>query len=326
MKQIVIQRTGEPASVAQLSDAPAPPLPPGHVRLRMKLAPVNPADLNYIEGTYGKKPVLPAVPGIEGVGEITELAADVCGLTCGSLAIPLRGMGCWAEEVVRPAADLFVLPEGTDPAQAAMLRVNPATAWGLLHASGPLPRGAWVAQNAASSNCGHCVIQIARHLGLRTLNLVRRTESAAACETLGAEAVLVDHAEAVAAARALPDFAPPALALNAVGGDSALRLMDLLAPGGTMVTYGAMARQPVKVPNGFLIFKDVRLRGYWLSRWLETAPADEVRGVYARLAALVAAGALRQRVAAEYPLTEISAALRHAAAEARGGKVLLRLS
>lgn len=326
MQQILIQQTGEPASVAHVGEVPAPSLAPGHVRLRMRYAPVNPADLNYIEGTYGKKPVLPAVPGIEGVGEIIELAADVSGLTRGRLAIPLRGMGCWSEEVVRPVEDIFVLPEATDPVQAAMLRVNPATAWGLLHASGPLPRGAWVAQNAASSNCGHCVIQIARHLGLRTLNFVRRAESASDCEALGADAVLVDHADAASGARALPDFAAPALALNAVGGDSALRLMDLLAPGGTIVTYGAMARQPVKVPNGFLIFKDVRLRGYWLSRWLETAPSDEVRDVYSRLAALVAAGALHQPVAAEYPLTEISAALRHAATDARGGKVLLRIS
>jgi len=325
MQQILIQKTGEPASVAQLCEAPAPSLPPGHVRLRMKYAPVNPADLNYIEGTYGKKPVLPAVPGIEGVGEIIELAADVTGLTPGSLAISLGDMGCWAEEVVSPQEEIFVLPEGTDPVQAAMLRVNPATAWGLLHAAGPLPRGAWVVQNAASSNCGHCVIRIARHLGLCTLNLVRRAESAAACEALGAEAVLVDNTDTAAAARTLRDFAAPVLALNAVGGDSALRLMDLLAPGGTMVTCGAMARQPVKVPNSFLIFKDVRLRGFWLSRWLETAPADEVRGVYARLAALVAAGKLHQPVAAEYPLAEISAALRHAAAAARGGKVLLRI-
>ena len=324
MKQILIEQTGPPSVVAQLHDAARPSLSPGQVRLRMLFAPVNPADLNYSEGTYGKKPVLPAVPGIEGVGEIME-ADGAHGLRAGQLAIPLSGMGCWSEEMVRPAAEVFVLPDGIDPRQAAMLRVNPATAWGLLHSAGPLPAGAWVVQNAASSNCGHCVIQIAKHLGLRTLNLVRRAESAGACLALGADAVLLDDTAAVAAARALPGFSAPVLALNAVGGDSAIRLMDMLAPSGTMVTYGAMARQPVKVPNGFLIFKDVRLRGYWLSRWLESAPAAEVRDVYNSVAALAASGVIRQAIAAEYPLTEIAAALRHAAGDARGGKVLLRI-
>jgi trans-2-enoyl-CoA reductase len=325
MKQVIIESTGSPTEVAEVRDAPFSPLPPGHVRLRMKFAPVNPADLNFMEGTYGKKPVLPAVPGIEGVGEIVETAADVSNLHPGRLAIPLGGMGCWTEEMVRPAADVFVLPEGIDSRQAAMLRVNPATAWGLLHAAGPLPAGAWVVQNAASSNCGHCVIQLARHLGLRTLNLVRRPESAAACTAAGADAVFTDDAEAVAAARALPGFTAPVLALNAVGGESALRLMDLLAPGGTMFTYGAMSRQPVKVPNSFLIFKDLRLRGYWFTKRLETMTPEEVRGLYSNLAALVVAGKLHQPVAAEYPLTEISAALQHAAGSARGGKILLRL-
>ncbi len=326
MKQILFERTGDPAGVAELRDAPSSVLPPGHVRLRMLFAPVNPADLNYIEGTYGKKPVLPAVPGIEGVGRIAEIGEGVTGLTAGSLAIQLGGMGCWAEEIVRPADEVLVLPDNIDPRQAAMLRVNPATAWGLLHAAGTLPCGAWVVQNAASSGAGHSVIQLARHLGLRTLNLVRRAESTAACAALGADAVLVDDTNAAAAARALPGFQAPALGLNAVGGDSAIRVMDLLAPGGTMVTYGAMSRQPVKVPNGFLIFKDVRLRGFWLTQWLESAPREEVRAMYEKLAALMAAGKMQQSVAAEYPLSEIAAALRHAATGARGGKVLLRIT
>ena len=233
---------------------------------------------------------------------------------------------CWSEEMVRPAAEVFALPDGIDPRQAAMLRVNPATAWGLLHITGELPRGAWVVQNAASSGAGHCVIQLARHLGLRSLNLVRRAESAAECTALGADAVLVDDTGAATAARALPDFQAPSLALNAVGGESAIRTMDLLAPGGTIVTYGAMSRQPVKVPNGFLIFKDVRLRGFWFTRWLESAPRDEVHAMYGTLAALMVAGQLQQQVAAEYPLSEIAAALRHAATAARGGKVLLQIA
>jgi mitochondrial enoyl-[acyl-carrier protein] reductase / trans-2-enoyl-CoA reductase len=324
MKEIVIEQTGHPSQVAKIRDTVPRSLPPQHVRVRMLFAPVNPADLNYIEGTYGKKPVLPAVPGIEGVGRIVEIGEGVDGISLDQLVLPLAGMGTWAETVVRKQRDIFPLPDGIDLRQAAMLRVNPATAWGLLHAVGKPAPNMVVVQNAASSGCGHCVIQLSRHLGLRTINLVRRAESIPACVELGADTVLLDDTSAVAAARAGHDFTAPTLALNAVGGDSAVRLMDLLAPGGTMVTYGAMARQPVKVPNGFLIFKDVRLCGFWLSRWLEQAPRDEICRLYGELASLVLAGALKQTVAAEYAIAAIHEALDHASRDARGGKVLLR--
>ncbi len=325
MKHVSFENTGEPGLVVQWKDSSPPLLISGHVRVQMLYSPVNPADLNFIAGHYGKKPELPATPGMEGVGRITEIGEGVEGLSEGQLVIPLGGMGCWAEEIMRPAKSVFVLPEGIDPRQAAMLRVNPATAWGLLHSSGILPKGAWVVQNAGSSAAGHCVIQLARHLGLRTLSLVRREESIAECMDLGGDAALVDSTETVAAARALPGFDAPVLALNAVSGDSAIRLMDLLAPGGTMVTYGAMSRQPVKVPNGFLIFKGIHLRGFWVTQWLESAAAEEVRAIYGKLAGLVAAGQMRQAIAAEYPLQEIKAAVERASASARGGKVIVKI-
>jgi mitochondrial enoyl-[acyl-carrier protein] reductase / trans-2-enoyl-CoA reductase len=286
---------------------------------------VNPADLNFIEGTYGRKPELPCVPGMEAAGVVDAAGPGVTGWEKGAPALPLRAGRCWAEYLLCRADELLPLPANCDPVQAAMLRVNPATAHGLLRAAGDLPPGSWVVQNTASSACGHCVIRLAKHRGLRVACLVRRPESAAECLALGADAALPDDAGAVPQLRALMADAPPRLALNAAGGDSALRLMDLLAPGGTLVTYGAMARQPLKVPNGFLIFKDITLRGYWMTRWLDTAPAEEVRAVYTELAALTAAGIIRQQVAAVYPLAEVRAAVTHAAQSGRGGKVLLAL-
>ena len=325
MLSALVEQTGVPHHVARLQETPIPEPGPGEVRLRMAFAPINPADLNFIEGTYGRKPDLPSPLGIEGCGRI-EACGPGATLPPGRMAIPLSGIGCWAGRIVRPAASVFVLPDGIDPVQAAMLRVNPATAWGLLHAAGTLTPGSWVVQNAGSSAAGHCVIAVARHLGLRTLSFVRRAESIAACEAAGADAVLVDDASATDAARAIPDFQPAALALNAVGGESALRLLNLLAPGGTMVTYGAMGRQPLKVPNGLLIFKDLRLVGFWLTRWLESAPAADVQSLYGRLAGLVLSGDLVQPVAAVHPLTDLPLALEQAAASGRNGKILLDLA
>ena len=90
------------------------------------------------------------------------------------------------------------------------------------------------------------------------------------CQALGADLVFTDDSDGLAAAKAAlaeRGLPAPMLALNAVGGDSALRLMDLLGPGGTHITYGAMARQSLKVPNGMLIFRALTLRGFWLTLW-----------------------------------------------------------
>lgn len=326
MLQALFQTTGNPTEVVEIQNIEKIRPSAGEVLVRMRAAPVNPADLNFIQGTYGKMPHLPAVPGIEGVGEVEETGPGVTGLEPGRKVLPFGEPGFWTQWRILPASSLMPLPDKLDWRQAAMLRVNPATAWGLLHATGMLPPGSWVLQNAASSAAGHCVIQIAKFLGLRTLNFVRRPESAAACEALGADAVLVDGADAVPAAREILGDASVSLALNAVGGESALRLMDLLSPGGTLVTYGAMARQPLKVPNGFLIFKDIRLKGFWLSRWTQTLPEGELTALYRKLADMVAEGRLTQPVDSVFPLSRVKEALARAAESGRDGKVLLNLA
>lgn len=326
MSQLFITRTGRPSEVVELRPQQRPRPGPGEVLVRMQVAAINPADLNFIEGTYGSKPNLPCPPGMEGVGVIEELGEGVPRIPLGSPVLPLETPGAWSRWRILRAHQVYVLPPGIDPQQAALLRVNPPTAWGLLHSAGERPAGSWVVQNAASSAAGHCVIQIAKPLGLKTLNFVRRPESIAVCEALGADLVFTDDADGLAAARSAlagSDINAPTLALNAVGGDSALRLLDLLGEGGTHITYGAMGRQALKVPNGMLIFKGLTLRGFWLTLWKASLGPAALETIYQHLTGLVQAGKLHQQIAAAYPLEEFRAALEHAAQNARNGKVLL---
>lgn len=292
------------------------------LRVRMLAAPVNPADLNFIEGVYGVKPELPATPGTEGCGEIIESRAE--GWETGTRVILLGRPGSWSSLLDARSSDLLQVPAELDPVQAAMLKINPLTAWMLLHGDTPPPPGSWVAQNAANSGVGRCVIQLARHLGLRTINLVRRAELIAELTDLGADIVLTDADRAVDRALEATAGERPSLAANAVGGDSALRLMNLLADGGQLVTYGAMGRRPLKVPNSFLIFRDLQLRGLWVTRWLQGATRRELEERYANLAQLVIRGSLVQPVDSGFSLSRIHAAVTRAAESGRDGKVILR--
>ena len=157
-----------------------------------------------------------------------------------------------------------------------MLKVNPATAWRLLHGFGTLEDGSWIVQNVGNSAVGRCVIQLARDLGIRTISFVRRAEVIDELRALGADQVFLDDEAGLAAAKEVLGGANAALAFNAVGGDSALRLMKLLRESGSHITYGAMGRKPVTIPNGLLIFRDIQVRGLWVSRWIENAPREEL--------------------------------------------------
>jgi mitochondrial enoyl-[acyl-carrier protein] reductase / trans-2-enoyl-CoA reductase len=324
------QATMSPSAVLRqfgsvaVEDWPVAPPGRGEVTVAMLAAPVNPADLNIIEGQYGELPVLPAVVGNEGAGRVASVGEGVAGFAPGDLVAVLR-RGTWARHITLPADDLFKLPGDLDPWQASMMGVNPPTALLMLRGFADLQPGEWVAQNAANSAVGRAVIQIARARGLRTLNVVRREELFAELADLGADRVVTEETDLRKETKALCDGARPRLGLNAVGGQSALNIASTLAPGSTLVTYGGMARQPLKIPNSLLIFKDLRFAGFWLTRWKSRAPADEKSAVFSDLAALSRAGNLRIAIHAKFPLGDLSAALDAAAAPSRKGKILLDL-
>jgi trans-2-enoyl-CoA reductase len=311
---IVIHEHGESHAVARLERVPLPRPGAGEVVVRVLRAPINPADLNVLEGKYPTRPALPGTPGVEGLGEIAETGQRVL--------LP-HGFGSWREAGVCRRDELVEVPADLDVDQAAMVKINPATALRMLLDFAPLQPGDWLVQNAANSAVGRAVIGISRARGWRTINLVRRAELAAELSALGADLVLPDDEAAPAAIRAHIGPAPVRLALNAVGGESALRLANVLADGGTHVTYGAMGRQPVRLPNGLLIFKDIRFRGFWVTRWYAQADAAAKRAMFEELFAHIRSGAVHAPVEKIYPLTEITAALRHAAQPGRSGKILL---
>lgn len=321
-KQLVFRQTGPPGEVLEMeTEILIPRSPePGHVLVRMLAAPLNPADLNTIEGTYGVKPPLPATPGIEGCGVVE--ASESPDFSPGERVMFLRRASTWASHTSVPGEVLFKIPSDIDPLQAAMLKVNPATAWQLLHGFGKLKSGDFIVQNVGNSAVGRCVIQLARDLGIRTISFVRREELFGELLALGADYVFLDDESGLVAAKEVMSGANAVLAFNAVGGDSALRLMKLLREEGCHITYGAMGRKPVIVPNGLLIFRGIEIRGLWVTRWIDKAPLEEVLSVYENLAARVAAGKLVQSVDSTFSLENFQDALARLEAPDRSGKVL----
>lgn len=263
---------GDPVKVVQKEDSEMPQPKDGEVLVRMLAAPVNPADINTIQGKYPSKPKLPAVPGNEGVGEVVKVGSGVKNLKEGDHVVPLAtNLGTWQSHLVTKNENLLKVPEKLGLIEAATLTVNPSTAFRMLRDFTQLKPGDTIIQNGANSAVGQSVIQICKAWGLRSVNIVRDRpnldELKKYLEQLGAQYILTEEELRTTDLFKSGKLAKPKLGLNCVGGKSALELIRHLAEGSPLVTYGGMSREPVTVPTSALIFKDIQFRGFWMTRW-----------------------------------------------------------
>src|SRR5580704_14151840 len=101
-KALVFDQPGEPGQVLQVREIPQPRPGPGEVRVRMLAAPINPSDLLYVRGMYGRRPHCPATPGFEGVGIVEEAGPGFLGrMRLDKRVAVLHGRGgTWQEQAI----------------------------------------------------------------------------------------------------------------------------------------------------------------------------------------------------------------------------------
>jgi NADPH:quinone reductase-like Zn-dependent oxidoreductase len=314
MKAVQVVAFGRAAEVVKLNDVPDVGSPgPNEVVVAVEAAPINNSDFMIIAGRYGYLPPLPGTLGIEGVGRVVARGAQVTHLKEGDRTLIPFQVPTWTERVKFTASWQRPLPENADVRQLSMLAVNPATAYLLLTEYVKVPHGGWVIQNGANSATARAVIAIAKSLGLKTVNVVRREELVPELKAIGADVVLVDGPDLAKRVAKETGKAPIALALDVVGGPSTMNLMNCLAPKGVVVIYSAMSGQPFSGSPLSVIFSDVSIRGFWLGHWGKTAADDTMVAMYDYLVPLVASGAIAAPVDATYGLDRFSEAMIQAA-------------
>lgn len=159
----------------------------GEVVIAVEASPINQYDLLTVAGGYGYRPQLPAIVGSEGVGRVVAVGAGVKHLKEGDRTLAPFLPPTWAERIKTDARWLRPLPPG-DVNQFAMMGVNPPTAYFLLTDIVKLPHGSWIIQSGANSGVGRAIVAVAKSLGLKTINVVRREEVGAEMKALGANA------------------------------------------------------------------------------------------------------------------------------------------
>ncbi|XP_058780165.1 enoyl-[acyl-carrier-protein] reductase, mitochondrial-like [Vicia villosa] len=301
-KAVVYEAHGQPDEVTKLVNIPGVELKENDVCVKMLAAPVNPSDINRIQGVYPVRPEPPAVGGYEGVGEVYSVGSAVTSFSPGDWVIPSPpSFGTWQTYIVKDQNVWHKVNKGVPMEYAATITVNPLTALLMLEECITLNSGDAIVQNGATSMVGQCVIQLAKSRGIHSINIIRDSpgvdEVKERLKDLGADEVFTENElEGKNVKSLLGGIPEPALGFNCVGGNSASMVLKFLRQRGTMLTYGGMSKKPVTVSTSSFIFKDLSLRGFWLQNWISTDKAEEGRRMIDRLLGLVQDGKLKYKM------------------------------
>ncbi|KAF2398392.1 NAD(P)-binding protein [Trichodelitschia bisporula] len=301
-KALIFKKYGEPKDVLSLHGHSISPAHSNLVTLRFLASPINPADINQIQGVYPSKPTFTtslstpdpvAVGGNEGVAEVIAAGDNVKGLKKGDWVIQRTpGFGTWRTHAQTTEDGLLKITnkDGITPIQAGTVSVNPCTAYCMLREFSDMKPGDWFIQNGANSGVGRAAIQLGKLWGYKSINVIRdRPEGLDAMKTnltdLGADVVITDtelqSSEIQDKVREWTNGGRDQIkvGLNCVGGKPAGAMAKLLSANAHLVTYGAMSKQPVMLPAGLLIFKNIHFDGFWVSSWSDRNPERKAQMV-----------------------------------------------
>lgn len=324
MRAIVHDEFGDPARVLSVQERPLPEPGAGQVRVRTVLSPIHNHDLWTIRGTYGFKPALPAGAGTEAVGVVDALGEGVSALAVGQRVVTGGTFGVWAEDFVAPAGALIPVPDGLTDEVAAQLVAMPFSALSLLDYLDVKP-GEIILQNAANGAVGRLLAQFAATRDERVIGLMRRQHDVDVLTAQGIpDLVATGHDDWRDRVRDLADGARIAVAVDSVGGDASGDLTGLLSDGGTLVSFGSTGGEPMRVPSGDVIFRQITVKGFWGSKVSASMEPGKRAELFGELIRAASTGAITLPVQEVFGFDQVREAVEVATRPGRTGKVLLR--
>ncbi|WP_201545032.1 zinc-binding dehydrogenase [Psychrobacter sp. H7-1] len=316
---------GKPSDVLSITDRPIPEPAPHEVRIKTVLATIHNHDLITIRGQYGDKPNLPAIAGSEALGVVDAIGSEVEGFEVGQRVAAASVHATWAEYFTAPAKMVFPIADAIDDEIAAQLIAMPLSALMLLEFL-ELKAGQWALLNAANGAVGKSFAMLAAARGVNSISLVRRAEAANSLKELGvAHVVDVSESDWQDQVRKIVGAAQIDAAVDSLGSEASNDLLTLLGSGGTLVSFGVMAGQPMVLNPSNLIFKEVVVKGFWGSKTSREMSLDNKLRLIDELKQRVLEGTLSLPVHAIYTLDDITTAVSGEVQKGKKGKVLLRV-
>jgi NADPH:quinone reductase len=336
MKAIRFDHYGEPADVLAVTEQPVPQPGVGEVRLKVRLSPVNPSDLLYVRGHYsGVAQHFPSGAGFEGVGVIDAVGPEVEGLSVGQRVFARNSDGGnWSQYAVVQAEKAWPVPDEFADEQIASLMINPATAILMVRHVLAVPRGEWLLQSAAGGELGRMIIRLAKHDGIRTINVVRRREAVRELKDLGADEVIVSSQGPIdEQVRNIVGPQGVDFAIDPVAGHVGTEIFRSLSDDGHMLLYGSLTGKGISVGDDPRLTLSGRriLEVYWLGYWLPrldnsgffVADRPALPQLIDECLELIRQGILNTSPGKKFGLDDIHAAVTEAESVGRSRKVFI---
>lgn len=321
MQAIRFHSTGDPQEVLRVESLPIPEPGAGELRVRVQARPINPSDILFIRGTFGRHPALPSTAGFEGAG-IIDAVGDGVSMVPGTRVV-VKSTGTWQQyQLVKPH-EVIPIPDRLDIESAAQFAINPLTAWLLLDMLPPNFDG-WILVTAGTSAVAKMILHLGTERGLRIISVVRKKEQVEALTALGAQAIIDVSTENIAErVESLTNGDGVSMAFDAVGGEQGTEVMGCLASGGRMVVYGLLSERPITVLPEEMIFRQLSLESFWLAPRLEQLGSEGKAVVIEQAMNAFCDREIFADVEQRYELADIQAAVAHNLRPGRLGKILL---
>ncbi len=325
MQAIVFDRPGD-ESVLKLAETPAPDLRPGCIRIAVRAAGVNRADLLQRRGGYpppeGASPLL----GLECAGEVVEVASDVASWEPGDRVMALLAGGGYASEVVVHAGSAMPVPERLSDVEAAALPEVMLTVYRNVFQLGALPEGGSVWVHGGGSGIGTATIGMVRNLGGICVVTAGSREKCERCLELGADAAAnYNEDDFVEVAKQATEGRGVDVVLDSIGAPYLERNLACLAIEGRLVLIGLMGGAKTEISLATLLLRRLQVIGSTLRALPEAVKADIVNGFLVSFEEALESGALSPVIDRVLPLADAAEAHRVMQASSHFGKIVLEV-
>ena len=300
------------------------------VRVRVRAAALNRADILQRQGRYPAPPGAPSdIPGLEFAGEVEQVGNEVRGVRVGDRVFGITAGGAQAEYVVVPESTLAVIPPNLDWAEAAAVPEAFITAHDALFTQAALQMGERVLIHAAGSGVGLAAVQLARASGAITLGTSRTAEKLERARALGLDETIVvrdDPPRFADAVRELTKDAGVAVILDLVGGSYLSANLDSLALKGRLLLVGTTAGASAPLDFGRVMGKRLRIMGTVLRARSTEEKALAVRLFSAHVIPLLEREMVRPVIDKVYSMDEVRLAHERVESNESFGKVVLKIA
>jgi NADPH2:quinone reductase len=307
-RALVVDALSDDLSTLRLRDVTVPAPKAGEVKIRLRAASVNFPDILMVQGKYQLKPDLPFSPGMEGAGDVVAVGESVSRVKIGDRVVVGARFGCYAEEIVVPAATVRVLPGRMDYAHGAAYPAAYLTAYVALARRGELQRGETLLVHGAAGGVGLAAVDVGLLMGARVMATASSEEKRAFLKSYGADHVLAPSGFRDEV-KALTNGKGADVVYDPVGGDVFDESVRCIAFNGRLLVIGfTSGRIPTVSVNMPLIkgFSVVGVRAGEYGRQFPERGAENIRTIDA----WAAEGRIRPHVCAQIPLERAHDAMR----------------